>query len=57
MKIGLTSGLIWPQRQLQKKDGIILDSWTIYGRHDFKDLYGHVKIVNDKQELQDIAQS
>ena len=45
------------QKAIAKKDGTILDSWTIYGKLDFKDLYGHVKIVNDKQELHDIAQS
>ena len=38
-------------------DGTILDSLTIYGKIMVKDLYDHVKIVNDEQELQDLAQS
>ena len=40
-----------------KKDGNIPDSQAIYGKIKFKGPCGHVKIVNNEQELQDIAQS
>ena len=41
--------------RLCKTDNKIQDTWTIYGKVMVKDLYGHVKIINNEQELHDIA--
>ena len=40
-----------------RNDGHIQDTWTIYGKVMVKDLHGHIKIVNNEGELQNIAQS
>ena len=40
-----------------RNDGHIQDTWTIYGKVMVKDLHGHIKIVNNESELQNIAQS
>ena len=42
--------------RLCKTNHTILDTWTIYGKIMIKDLHGHVKIINNEQELLDIAQ-
>ena len=40
-----------------RNDGHIQDTWTIYGKVMVKDLHGHIKIVNNEGELQNIAQN
>ena len=40
-----------------KTDHTIQDIWTIYDKIMIKDLYGHVKMISNEQELLDIAQN
>ena len=48
----------WARKaRLCKTDNKIQDTWTIYGKVMVKDLYGHVKIINNEQELHDIARN
>ena len=42
--------------RLCKTNHTIQDTWTIYGKIMIKDLHGHVKIINNEQELLDITQ-
>ena len=57
MKTWLSTGPIWPERLASAKTNhTIQDTWTIYGKIMIKDLHGHVKIINNEQELLDITQ-